>query len=106
LTHKETGKEIALEFNFFATCCVEYQDYYFLTGNNNFHVLSPEGKIIYTTERKYEDAIFGYAVRISRVYRNLATIFFSYWAFDKGMNPSGLIKYVLGKGLTSRIEIN
>ena len=102
IENKQSGEKIKLTFEFHATSCVELHDYYFLTGNDNFYVISPQGAIIFTTERELEEAIFGYQVRIDRVFRNKETIFFSYWAFDREAIPRGLIKYELNKGLTGR----
>lgn len=103
LKSKHTDKKIKLNFDFHISACVELHDYYYLIGNDNFHVLSSEGKIIFTTEAvTFDEIIFGYEVRINRVFRNGELIFFSYWAFDSENIPSGLIRYKLGKGLIAR----
>ena len=99
------GREkIKFELDFHGTSCVELHDFYYITGGDNFHVISPEGKLVFTTSRPYEEAVFGYDVRIGRVFRNHSSIFFSYWAFDDDSISDGLIRHVLGKGLVGRID--
>ncbi|MHA1147931.1 MAG: hypothetical protein ACTSR8_06765 [Promethearchaeota archaeon] len=104
--NKSTGKKTKVQMDFHMSSCVELHDYYYLIGNDNLYVLSPEGTIVFTTEKKtIEDCIFGYEIRINRVFKSGEIITFSYWAFDSELIPRGLIRYELGKGLMGRIEL-
>lgn len=106
ITNKVDNKKFEIEFSFHASSCVELNDYYYIIGNDNLHVLSPQGIFVFTTENVIEEKLFGYEVRISNVFRYDTTIFFSYWAFDDEFIPKGLIRYELGEGLTGRVEVH
>ncbi|MBN1409216.1 MAG: hypothetical protein JW969_00130 [Spirochaetales bacterium] len=106
IRHKREPGKIVFKLNFFCTCCVENHDVYYMTGSEHFHVVSPEGKILFTTQKeKLEDEKFGSYLRIGNVYKNGGIIFFSYRWFYGDRNP-GLIRYEQRKGLAGRVEID
>ena len=79
-------------------------DHFFLL-TDDFVVISPEGKTIFTTNEPDRDKkLFGSTIRMGRVYKHKDKVFFSYRWFNNNY-PRGIIKYELGKGLTGRWEM-
>jgi hypothetical protein len=102
IVHKKTGNKINFTLDFHISRCVELHDTYYITGGDNFHVLSSGGKILFTTDR--HDLLFGYVLRFGNVLRNNGTIAVSYWWISSDY-PAGFLRYEPGKGFTGRWEV-
>lgn len=105
IENKQTGEKININFKNHASYCVELHDYYYLISNDNLYVISPEGKIVFTTEITYNETIFGRELRIGQIFRYHDIIFFLYHSMNSEVIPRGLIRYELGEGFTARVEI-
>jgi len=102
----EKGEKMQFKLQGYLSGVVELNDYFYITYDDNFAVISPEGEFIFDTHNiKFdkESPMFGYDVRISNVYRNGNMIFFKYSYFDRPY-LDGLIKYDLKKGFIGRWE--
>ncbi len=106
---RKNKKRIPLKFDFHASDVVELNDHFYLIGDSNLIVLSPEGIILYDSHQERiknnpKETIFGSWLRLNRVYKNGTTIFTSYWWFNNEYN-NGLLKFELNKGFTGHYEI-
>ena len=108
LINSNTGEEIKLHFDFHASSCVEKDDYFYIIGGQNFHVLSPEGDIVFSTDSitwQGNGKVFGSYLRINNVFRNGDNVFASYWWFYSDF-PKGILFYELNEGFKERAEFD
>ncbi|MBD3338804.1 MAG: hypothetical protein GF353_06840 [Candidatus Lokiarchaeota archaeon] len=86
------------------SACVALDNHFYVI-DGDFNVISPKGKIVFSTFREdYKKRIFGSHLRIGNVFRYNDIIFFSYNWFNNDFSP-GLIKYELNKGLVGQCDL-
>ncbi|MBN1698542.1 MAG: hypothetical protein JW881_13590 [Spirochaetales bacterium] len=99
---KKTGKTTRITLPFHLSRCVELHDRYYVIGGDNFHVISHEGTVLFTTDDG--GLLFGYTLRFGNVFRNLTAVIATYRWFD-GDYPDGCLSYEHGRGFTGRADL-